>query len=100
MDKIKKGVEKALEKRTISAEKIDQIVSDIESKIFKCSKGKEIKSSKIGELIMRKLKTVDKVAYIRFASVYREFADLDDFKTVLNSFESSRKSEEIKRDFQ
>ncbi len=82
-EKIKKGVDKAFEKLPVSAEKTDKLVSDIESKVYKLSKGKEIKSKKIGEIIMRKLKRVNKVAYIRFASVYREFADLDDFKKEL-----------------
>lgn len=82
-DKLKAGIEKAFEKRPVSAEKIDKIVSEIESRIYKKSKGKEIKSNKIGEIMMSKLKRIDKIAYIRFASVYREFADLDDFKKEL-----------------
>lgn len=82
-DKLKAGIEKAFEKRQISADKIDKFVSEIESKIHRIAKGKEISSSKIGEILMNKLKKTDKVAYIRFASVYREFADLDDFKKEL-----------------
>ena len=82
-DKLKAGIEKAFEKRDFSAEKIDKIVSDVEARIHRKVKGKEIKSSKIGEIVMSKLKKVDKVAYIRFASVYREFGDLGDFKQEL-----------------
>ena len=82
-DKLKEGIEKAFEKLSVSAEKIDTIVSDIEARINRIAKGKEIKSSKIGEIVMNKLKKVNKVAYIRFASVYREFADIDDFKKEL-----------------
>ncbi|MAH47823.1 transcriptional regulator NrdR [Candidatus Pacearchaeota archaeon] len=82
-DKLKAGVEKALEKRPVSSEKIDSIVSNIEARIHKLAKGKEIKSEKVGEVVMAELKKVDKVAYVRFASVYREFADIDDFKKEL-----------------
>lgn len=79
-DKLKAGIEKAFEKRPITSEKIDQVVSDVELRINRVAKDKEISSEKIGEIVMAKLKTVDKIAYIRFASVYREFADIDDFK--------------------
>ena len=82
-DKLKSGVEKAFEKRPVSVEKIDQVVSEVESKIHRVAKDKEIASDKIGEIVMAKLKMVDKIAYIRFASVYREFADIDDFKKEL-----------------
>tara|TARA_Y100000310_G_scaffold160214_1_gene159948 strand:- start:44 stop:484 length:441 start_codon:yes stop_codon:yes gene_type:complete len=82
-DKLKVGVEKALEKRPVSAEQIDKVVSNVEARIHKLAKGKEIKSEKIGEIVMSELKKIDKVAYVRFASVYREFADIDDFKKEL-----------------
>jgi len=84
-DKLKRGIEKSLEKRELSEEEIEKIISEIETKINKNAKGKEIKSSKIGEIVMDKLKKIDKVAYVRFASVYREFADLDDFKEELKN---------------
>lgn len=69
---------KACEKRPVSEESINKILANIEDKIRKM--GKEVKSTVIGELVSRELKKADKVAYIRFASVYRDFADLDDFK--------------------
>ena len=69
---------KACEKRPVSEESINKILANIEDKIRKM--GKEVKSTVIGELVARELKKADKVAYIRFASVYRDFADLDDFK--------------------
>ena len=81
--KLKTGIEKAFEKRPISADKIEKLVDGIEARIYRSSKGKEIRSSKIGQIIMDKIKKVDKVAYIRFASVYREFADVNDFKSEL-----------------
>ncbi len=82
-EKLKKGVEKAFEKRPVSSEKIDKLIDDIEAKIYRTAKAKEIKTSKIGQIIMDKLKRIDKIAYIRFASVYREFKDVDEFKEEL-----------------
>jgi len=84
-DKLKAGVEKALEKRSISAEDVEKVVGNIEARINRFAKGKEIKSEKIGEIVMAELKKVDKVAYIRFASVYREFADIEDFKEEIKN---------------
>jgi transcriptional repressor NrdR len=83
VEKLKKGVYKALEKRPLTSEKVDELVGEIEAKIYRIAKDKDIESAKIGEIIMEKLKKADKVAYIRFASVYREFADLEDFKKEL-----------------
>ncbi len=77
-EKIKKGIMRACEKRPISSEKIETMLLTIEEKLRK--KGKEVPSSVIGELVSKELKKVDKVAYIRFASVYRDFTDLSDFK--------------------
>ena len=77
-EKIKSGIIKACEKRPISTEKIDNITNEIEDKLRK--KGKEVKSEMIGKLVMNKLKKLDKIAYIRFASVYMDFRDIKDFK--------------------
>ena len=82
-DKLKIGVEKAFEKLSVTGGELDNIVDDIEANIYRIAKDKDISSSKIGEVVMSKLKKVNKVAYIRFASVYREFADIDDFKKEL-----------------
>ncbi len=82
-EKLMRGIERAFEKRPISSEKIDKLIDDIESRIYRKVKGKEIKSSNIGKIVMDKLKRVDKVAYIRFASVYRQFKDVDEFKEEL-----------------
>lgn len=81
-EKIKKGISRACEKRPVSLEKIEQVVREIENKL-KNSNKKEIKSQIIGELIMKELKKLDEVAYIRFASVYRNFKDIGDFKKEL-----------------
>ncbi len=81
-EKIKRGLIRACEKRPVPIQDIDDSVDEIERKLR--SKGKqEIKSSEIGELVMSKLKILDAVAYIRFASVYQNFEDVSDFKEVL-----------------
>lgn len=77
-EKIKRGIIRACEKRPVSQQQIDKIMLNIEDKIRKM--GKEVKTSVIGELVSRELKKVDKIAYIRFASVYREFTDISDFR--------------------
>jgi transcriptional repressor NrdR len=79
------GIEKNLTKRPFTSEQIDKFVSNVEARIYRVAKDKDIQSSKIGEIVMNELKKVDKVAYIRFAAVYREFADLDDFKEELKN---------------
>lgn len=80
--KLRAGILKACEKREVSLEKIDEIVQNIGSKL-RNMKDVEIPSKKVGEEVMKQLKKVDKVAYIRFASVYREFTDIEDFKDML-----------------
>ena len=80
--KLEKGIYKAFEKRPIAPEKIDFLINKIEEILRKKGK-KEIKSSVIGELVMRKIKLLDNIAYIRFASVYRDFQDINDFKLVI-----------------
>jgi len=81
-DKVLNGLLKACEKRSISREVIEKAVDDIENEIRNKNKN-EIQSKYIGELVIKKLKSIDKVAYIRFASVYREFADLASFEKEL-----------------
>ncbi|MFH1249079.1 MAG: transcriptional regulator NrdR [archaeon] len=81
-NKMRSGFIKACEKRPISYDKIDNAVREIETKIRKSNK-KEVKSDFIGELVMNKLKKLDDVAYIRFASVYRSFADITSFESEL-----------------
>lgn len=78
-EKLKKGILKACEKRPISIEKIDNIVNKIEAKL-RTFDANEVHSKFLGEEVAKHLKQLDKVAYIRFASVYREFADIEDFK--------------------
>lgn len=72
------GIKKACEKRPISAEQLEQIQSEIEERMINLGV-KEVKSSWIGEEVMKCLKELDKVAYVRFASVYRQFKDVNEF---------------------
>ena len=81
-DKLKRGLIKACEKRPVSHDDVEKIVDKIESKL-KSLNTTEIKSTIIGEEVMRSLKKLDKVAYIRFASVYKDFKDISDFKEEL-----------------
>lgn len=80
--KIEAGVLRACHKRPVSAEQLNQLVEDIEIEIFNME-AKEIPSQIIGELVMNKLKDLDAVAYVRFASVYREFKDINTFMDEL-----------------
>jgi transcriptional repressor NrdR len=73
----------ALRKRAVSTEQIDGAVERIEEKLLNLGV-REIPSARIGELVMRELKKLDKVAYVRFASVYRSFEDIDEFKTLVD----------------
>ena len=83
-EKIKYGILKACEKRPVSIEQIEGIVSYIENKLNK-SYIYEIETKEIGEIVMDKLKDIDEVAYVRFASVYRQFKDINTFVTELKN---------------
>ena len=73
----------ALRKRPVSTEQVDGAVERIEEKLLNLGL-RELPSTRIGELVMRELKKLDKVAYVRFASVYRSFEDMDEFKTLVD----------------
>jgi transcriptional repressor NrdR len=73
----------ALRKRPVSTEQVDGAVERIEEKLLALGQ-REVLSTRIGELVMAELKKLDKVAYVRFASVYRSFEDIDDFKTLVD----------------
>jgi len=90
-DKIRLGLIKACEKRDVSIEKIDQTVDGIQKQVQELSL-KEIPATKIGDIIIDHLKELDQIAYVRFASVYREFTDLAQFIDTLK--ELSSKSED------
>jgi len=82
-DKLRASMNLALRKRPVSTEQVDNAVERIEEKLLNLG-AREIPSSRIGELVMRELKKLDKVAYVRFASVYRSFEDIDEFKTLVD----------------
>ena len=82
-DKLLNGLLRACEKRPVSLEKLESIIDEIEA-VLQNSLDREVSSDKIGELVMDKLKEVDEVAYVRFASVYRQFKDIGTFMNELN----------------
>ena len=86
--KLLTGILKACEKRPVSQETIEKVVNDIEAELR--SFGSEVPSRTIGELVMEKLKAIDKVAYIRFASVYRAFGDISAFEKEVKLLKNSR----------
>lgn len=82
-DKVYNGILRSCEKRPISADQIEKMVDEIEMELNN-SMEREIEASKIGEMVIEKLKKVDEIAYVRFASVYRQFKDINEFKKELN----------------
>ena len=82
-DKLRASMNLALRKRPVSTEQVDNAIERIEEKLLTLGQ-REIASNRIGELVMRELKKLDKVAYVRFASVYRSFEDIDEFKTLVD----------------
>ncbi len=89
-EKLMRGLKRALEKRPIDEAGIKKLANAIERDIQKLKKP-EVKSREIGNIVMRHLKRLDKVAYIRFASVYQSFEDLEEFQTELNKLFSRRR---------
>ena len=94
-NKIIKGIMKACEKRPVSMEQIDKLALDIETELFATSQN-EISSSAIGEEIMKQLKNTDEVAYVRFASVYRHFKDINTFMEELKLLLKEQKNDDTK----
>lgn len=82
-DKLMTGLLRACEKRPVSIDTLDRMIDDIEV-IIQNSLDREVSSERIGELVMEKLKKIDEVAYVRFASVYRQFKDINTFMSELN----------------
>lgn len=84
-DKLAAGIRKALEKRPFGEDDIAKLMSHIENDIQKDG-GSELSSTIIGDIVINRLKTFDKVAYIRFASVYKDFQDIESFQEELKEF--------------
>jgi len=89
IEKLRTGIKKSCEKRPISTDKIETIINQTQAKLNSYNTT-EIPTKKIGDLVMQKLKVLDKVAYIRFASVYKDFADIDSFKEELKTLIKKR----------
>ncbi|MBQ1868528.1 MULTISPECIES: transcriptional regulator NrdR [Selenomonas] len=92
-DKILNGVIRSCDKRDISMERIVALVNDVERDVRNTME-QEVESAKIGELVMERLKDFDEVAYIRFASVYRKFADITSFVEELNKLQAHKTEEQ------
>ena len=90
-NKIKNGIIKACEKRPVSMSKIDKLVEDVKKQIFN-SLEQEISSKRIGEMVMDGLKSIDEVAYVRYASVYRQFTDISSFMNELEALMKENKN--------
>lgn len=84
-DKMTSGIRKACAKRPVSQETIEQMVDDIEDRLRKSGKG-EVMASDIGDMVMERLRQLDGVAYIRFASVYRDFADIEEIREETETY--------------
>ena len=87
--KILNGLVKACEKRPVSMDQLEKLTSDIEQKLLSTMKN-EVTSTEIGELVMERLKELDEVAYVRFASIYRQFKDINTFMDELNKLLKDR----------
>ena len=88
-EKLMTGLLRACQKRPVSVDAIESLIDEIESEL-RNSLEREVKSEYIGELVMNKLKSLDEVAYVRFASVYRQFKDINTFLEELNKLLSSK----------
>lgn len=89
-DKLRRGMLRALEKRPVSIEQIDGALIRIKNKL-RATGEREVKSDLVGELVMSALKELDQVAYVRFASVYRSFQDIDEFRQELDKLQNPSK---------
>ena len=82
LNKLRASMTLALRKRPVSMEQVDAAIERIQEKIL-ASGAREVPTTRLGELLMRELKRIDKVAYVRFASVYRSFEDVDEFRQLI-----------------
>ena len=92
-DKLSRSIEIACTKRPVSADRREQVVNEIETQLFKLGMS-EVPTDTVGELVMQKLRELDEVAYIRFASVYRNFADLEEMREAMEGMPSLHPEDE------
>lgn len=90
-EKVKRGILRAIEKRPVSLQLVDDIVGRVEQEMLRCEK-EEVSSNTIGRSVLKKLRNVDRVAWLRFASVYLEFEDLGDFEKAIKKQLNSKKA--------
>jgi transcriptional repressor NrdR len=95
-EKLARGLRLACAKRPVSSDTIEAIVMDIESQLYRLGRA-EIDSAVIGELVMQRLRTIDDVAYVRFASVYRRFADLEVLADEIGRLRATKHAEEQRK---
>lgn len=88
--KIEAGVVRSCHKRPVSPQQIEKLIDEVENEVFKSAE-QEVPTSIVGELVMRKLREIDEVAYVRFASVYREFKDVNTFMEELGKILKAKK---------
>jgi transcriptional repressor NrdR len=81
-DKLRRGFQRALHKRPVAAESVEEALKRIHQRVLARGE-REIEALRLGEMVMEELRKLDKVAYVRFASVYRSFQDIDDFRDVI-----------------
>jgi transcriptional repressor NrdR len=94
-DKLLAGLLRASEKTTLSTIELERLVSDIERELHACGEP-EVRTAKIGDMVMQRLQGLDEVAYVRFASVYRRFTDIAGFEKQLNELRDRREGEHHK----
>jgi len=96
-EKLQKGIAVACTKRPVPADRIEEAVNEIESRLFGLGSS-EVSTTEIGELVMQKLRELDEVAYIRFASVYRNFADLEEMREEMEGLTGSHPVDILQED--
>ncbi|KZY71671.1 transcriptional regulator NrdR [Oleiphilus sp. HI0071] len=94
-EKLNRGIQRALEKRPVSIESIEKAINNIKYRL-RATGERELKSLRIGEEVMKELRDIDEVAYVRFASVYRSFQDINEFKEEIDRLSKSDASESAK----
>ena len=85
--KLKSGIMKAIEKRAVSLDQVDALINDVERELFNGGEH-EVSTTALGEAVMQRIKQLDEVAYVRFASVYRQFRDINEFMSEINGLRS------------
>jgi transcriptional repressor NrdR len=92
-EKVLRGVRLACNKRPVAMERIERFIDELERELIE-GEAKEVNSEDIGERVMRKLRELDEIAYVRFASVYRRFRDIDEFRSELDKIAQAREAVE------